>query len=462
MKRFIYVALSLLSLILLSPAPLAEECKEELTVSYYVGDELVTDKTCFVGEMISPVNISSIDGYAITAWRTATGEVYNFDTPAYESLSLYAQLTLLPTIASVEDISFIYDGESRPLEPSSVYHPLEREGGHYTFYWYKNSEPLGEGSSLELSSVSDSGEYSLKIGFHIGEESSYILYDGITVDIKPKEVTVPQIEPISYTGELVTPAVLESPLYTFEQVYVRNIGEYFLKLTLCDSENYRWSEGVGESIFVKFAVTEPVAVPDIDATHKEGGDEHILTFGTVLFLLALVFASGALIMMIIGKRNAVSLADPTPAEPKREPAPKDSDSNFCEEAEDCSLGSFVSDKHYNTLSEINSTRADLLISDSMAKNMIKKADEYFYVSGVKRAQLSLGEISDAFEEDDTVDIYSLERRGLISSSIGHVTVTEEGTLNKPLKIYANDITPTAVKMIVLSGGEAFRCHTKKR
>jgi ribosomal protein L15 len=106
-------------------------------------------------------------------------------------------------------------------------------------------------------------------------------------------------------------------------------------------------------------------------------------------------------------------------------------------------------------------RANGLISDSMAKNMIKKSYDTACTRGAKCAAVSIGLISDSFYPNECVNLESLRERGLVDSDVGLVSITEEGEIDKPLKIYAHSFSLPAVKMVVLTGGEVFVCQNKR-
>ena len=107
-------------------------------------------------------------------------------------------------------------------------------------------------------------------------------------------------------------------------------------------------------------------------------------------------------------------------------------------------------------------RADSLITNSMAKNLIKKSEAQIYTDGKKRVIINIDTLSDNFSCGDRVDINSLKAKGLIISDASYVKVLARGRIDKPLKVYLNDYSLAAIKMIVLTGGEAYRVQTSKK
>lgn len=111
--------------------------------------------------------------------------------------------------------------------------------------------------------------------------------------------------------------------------------------------------------------------------------------------------------------------------------------------------------------EIDAERADSLISDSLAKSLINREGEIIYTRGSEKEIINLGAISDAFSSGERVDVNSLKKRGLISPDTAYIKVLGGGSIDKPLMVYANDFSISAVKMIALTGGKVTKVVTFK-
>ena len=72
--------------------------------------------------------------------------------------------------------------------------------------------------------------------------------------------------------------------------------------------------------------------------------------------------------------------------------------------------------------------------------------------------LNIGQISAAFSAFDRVDINALKEKNLIPKDAGYVKILADGVIDKPLVIFANAFSLSAVKMIALTGGEAIKVH----
>ena len=117
---------------------------------------------------------------------------------------------------------------------------------------------------------------------------------------------------------------------------------------------------------------------------------------------------------------------------------------------------------YSTIMSVDMPKADSLISDNMAKNLIKRSYDSIVTSGHKRVIVNIGAISSAFSRDEHVDINKMKEKGLIPRDAGSVKVLADGIIDKPLFVYANAFSLSAVKMIALTGGEAVKVTTAKR
>ena len=110
---------------------------------------------------------------------------------------------------------------------------------------------------------------------------------------------------------------------------------------------------------------------------------------------------------------------------------------------------------------VDEGHADMLITDSQAKSLLRKDGDVIYTDGTEHEKISVGELSDAFVSGDRVDINALKQRGLVSNETGYLRITTGGKIDKPLTVYANEFSLSAVKMIALSGGQAVKCITMK-
>ena len=63
-------------------------------------------------------------------------------------------------------------------------------------------------------------------------------------------------------------------------------------------------------------------------------------------------------------------------------------------------------------------------------------------------------MSENFDTNETVNLESLKRKGLIGKNVVSVKVLARGVLTKSLTVEAQDFSIEAVKMIVLTGGKA--------
>jgi ribosomal protein L18E len=107
---------------------------------------------------------------------------------------------------------------------------------------------------------------------------------------------------------------------------------------------------------------------------------------------------------------------------------------------------------------IDAGYADSAISDSLARNLLRK-DECVYTSGYKRGIVNVDTLSRSFDEGERVDVNILKEKSLIPYDTAYIKVLARGIIDKPLTVYANDFSLSAVKMIALAGGKAIKVKT---
>jgi ribosomal protein L18E len=111
--------------------------------------------------------------------------------------------------------------------------------------------------------------------------------------------------------------------------------------------------------------------------------------------------------------------------------------------------------------EVDEEKADQLITDSLAKSLIKRDTSPISTTGNKRESISVDIISDSFSPGERVDINVLKKKRLVEQDTGYIKIVGGGRIDKALRVYANDFSLVAVKMLVLTGGEAIKVASAK-
>ena len=107
-------------------------------------------------------------------------------------------------------------------------------------------------------------------------------------------------------------------------------------------------------------------------------------------------------------------------------------------------------------------RADELITDTLAKNLLKRSREFIYTSGFKKEIVNIDLLERNFNSEDRVDVNRLKAKGLIQEDTAYIKILGRGQISKPLKVFANDFSLSAIKMIALTGGESIKVITIKK
>ena len=113
---------------------------------------------------------------------------------------------------------------------------------------------------------------------------------------------------------------------------------------------------------------------------------------------------------------------------------------------------------------VNIDKADSLITDSLAKDLIKRGKETIVTEGRGQGIINVDTLSKSFRSGDRVDVNILKEKNLIPYDTAYLKVLARGAIDKPLRVFANDFSLSAVKMLALTGGEAIKVNTviKKR
>ncbi len=115
---------------------------------------------------------------------------------------------------------------------------------------------------------------------------------------------------------------------------------------------------------------------------------------------------------------------------------------------------------YLIFSAVDVDEAEALISDEMAKTLLRRRGAVRSF-GKKRGIVNLDALSSAFMPNSEIDINGMKAKGLVSEECFSVKVLARGAIDKPLLIYANDFSLSAIKMIALAGGEAVKVRSEK-
>ena len=319
----------------------------------------------------------------------------------------------------------------------------------------------------------------------------------VTVSVEKCTVPLPHLDPLEYNGTPQAPVLDGSPLYTATTTAAITPGSYPVTLTLTDPHNYTF--GTSDTATVYFVIAPrriTVTVSDVNLHLFEndltldwritagtlvGTDTLTPTFRIVddrifadftaenyeltvipgsinrlptlsrratslllLIILILIAIALAVIALVVNRRRIVcrvyttarvdAPAPPPPTEPESEPEPA------------------------NIATVVDAEYADTAITNSLAKDLIRR-DEDVVTSGHRHGIVNVDTLSRSFSAGDRVDINTLKSHSLIPYDTAYIKVLARGMIDKPLCVYANDFSLSAVKMIALTGGKAVKVNT---
>ncbi len=341
-----------------------------------------------------------------------------------------------------------------------------------------------------------------------------------TFVIKKQSVKLPTFESLTYNGEEQTP-IFENPLYKTEFTRGAHAGSYEAKITLYDSDNYELENGAAEAVLYYEILPRKITI-SLSKAHKylfskmprpsyvvtEGevasGDDLRLSFTygknsvectsdnpdyevtvirgelvrhnfpsrNTLFWIFLIFLSCVtltliILVLVLRKKEIVhyfaalkcrlspvakATAQTTFKEvaiPLKEEDPEESaDVEICEDVE--------------IKIPIDRERADTLISDTLAKELVHREDTVIETEGRKKRIINVDTLSERFSQGERIDVNKLKEANLVPYDTAYIKVLARGVIDKSLTVYANDFSLSAVKMIALSGGEAVKVVTVKK
>ncbi len=94
-------------------------------------------------------------------------------------------------------------------------------------------------------------------------------------------------------------------------------------------------------------------------------------------------------------------------------------------------------------------------TDEFAGQLLEPVEDEEYHERFIKTELTIDDIVANFEPGSTVDINAVREKGIGAPNANYLSVKESASLNKKFKVYANEFTANAIKMISLVGGETF-------
>ena len=258
-----------------------------------------------------------------------------------------------------------------------------------------------------------------------------------TLIIAKKTVKIPTVPSLIYDMKEHEITISADEYYQKNKIFVKSLGKHTVDITLRDPENFVFENGSDSA-----EVTVSVLL---------GKGAKIAIFCGALLLLLLLLI---LIFLVLKKRLRI----------RRFLASVRCHATLARESDSPRA---LATREPPMLMEgrllsVDTERADALISDSLARDLVVREEEAIYTDGRRKSIVNVDSLSEHFASGDRVDVNSLKAIGLVPQDTAFVKVLARGVIDKPLSVYANDFSPAAVKMIALTGGEARRVVTLRK
>lgn len=352
--------------------------------------------------------------YPVSVKLSYDGE--NYEEPHLPEAVLVIERAVLP-IPRVEGL--VYSGKSIELPKSELF------------------------TLLSCEDLISAGTYDVKA--ELSDPSNYVFEDGsrealLKVSVEPKEIVV-------RVGDVL--------LYRFEEYYVPEIeivGEIFpgdeLGLSIVRNgdalsvaaTNSNYVLSVEEGRIVRLSALSP----DL---------KHVIT--VVMLLLALLIL--LIIALVLQHRRIAERVSTAITKRRLQKKLEEYRRAPLTEGESEAARALT-----GFLLPMDEERADSLISNAMAKELIEQRGDVVSTDGWRKSIINVDTLSESFSEGDTIDVNILKNKSLIPYDTAYIKVLARGAVDKPLYVYANSFSHTAVKMLALTGGKAVKVTTQRK
>jgi predicted transcriptional regulator len=150
------------------------------------------------------------------------------------------------------------------------------------------------------------------------------------------------------------------------------------------------------------------------------------------------------------KKATTKKSTTTKAEPKKSTATTKKAKQPAPDPEE--IKEIIKEVKTKSRKEVTAKEVNTLLPDVVAKAMVQNEStgKKYYHKDI----INVDTLSANFESGATVNLESLKQKGLIANNVDAVKVLARGTLTKKLTVELQDFSIEAVKMILLTGGEA--------
>lgn len=113
------------------------------------------------------------------------------------------------------------------------------------------------------------------------------------------------------------------------------------------------------------------------------------------------------------------------------------------------------------LEEVSVTQADEILPDEKVEIFVREIEKVS--DKTKRAIVNIDTLGKHFKANEKVTLEEIKRRiSGVNKKTTYIKILARGTLDKPLEVEADDFSPAAVKMIILTGGKVNRTRKSSK
>ena len=417
----------------------------ELTEQAYDG----TLKTPILVGLPDGVSVIEYVGGAISAGEYRVSAILDYDRENYNQPTIPDTLfTVIP--ATVKP----------PILPPLTYNGhRQMPGSDSPLYTLSTDSPiLSAGAYTVVATLTDARNYRFENGTDTASLTLTVFPMTLTVTVA--DLTVYLFENIGEAELILGDGIADGDSVRLVQ---RVVGD---RVTVeCDNPNYRLAVIGGNILRLPYLSPDALRIIAIGV---------LLLLALLLVALVIFLRRRHILTAIAAYRSRIAYArrSPSPEPPIAPSAPAITEiSELTDEEEQDGPEEPYEDSdteaHEEYLAddiptvEIDMEKADNLITDGLAKELLKKDGEIVVTHGRESSVINVDTLSKSFRAGDRVDVNILKQRSLVPYDTAYIKVLARGVIDKPLRVYANDFSLSAIKMIALTGGEAVKVVTVK-
>ena len=217
-------------------------------------DDYVISGRLFATKAGKYTTIVSLKDKVFTEWEDGSTD---------DLIYVWSIVKVTPVITADTEQSAEYDGEAQTVTASIK--GVEGEEINYNVSWYADAEHEHKMESAPVAA----GTYYASV-WYSGSENYYaakVVY--VTFTVTKVKVTAPGAPAeVTYNGQEQTAEIAQNAAYTIAGNKQTNAGTYEIAVTLNDADNYEWSDGTSDTLWLSWTIAKATPVITAEAVQS--------------------------------------------------------------------------------------------------------------------------------------------------------------------------------------------------